>query len=112
MWTEWIQLNWPDLVSGKKLEAPPWLPHPSFLGFTRLEVATPMGQISDWALPYTDGSRVHAQEYQDGRWVVHRDRYDPAQGFGNMLTHLMTETFVGPLALVVGVIALARSNAT
>ncbi len=57
-----------------------------------------------------DGSRVHVHEFPDGRRFVHRDRHDPDQGFGHMLAHLFTETWVGPAAVVAGLLLLGGSS--
>jgi hypothetical protein len=59
---------------------------------------------------YNDGSRVHVHEYWYGRRVVHRDQYDPNQGLGNLLPHLVFETALVPVVLLgLGLVAAARS---
>lgn len=101
----WITSNWPALVRGDKIEVPPWLPRPPESGFREVEIAMPAGQVRDWAVRVSDGSRVHVHEYPDGRLVAHRDRYDPDRGLGSTISHLWSETpwgAVAILALLVG----------
>jgi hypothetical protein len=41
--------------------------------------------------------------------VVHRDQYDPNQGLGNLLPHLVFETALPVVLLGLGLVAAARS---
>lgn len=93
--------------------APGWLPPPAVAGFARIEVASPEGQVADWGLSFDDGSRVHIHEYADGRRVVHRDQHDPANGFWSTVSHLLSETWVGPVlgVVLVGVALKALRDA-
>lgn len=109
-WSSWIDSAWPKLTAGAKLEVPRHLPHPKHAGFSPESIATPEGQCADWVLSYNDESRVHVHEYCDGRRVVHRDQYDPNQGLGNLLAHLVFETALVPVVLLgIGLVAAARS---
>ena len=108
-WTHWIAKQWPLLSRGRHVIAPAWLPHPAHVGFTRVALATPSGQVADWSLAYDDGSRVHIHEYADGRMVVHRDCLDPDRSIGGLVNHLLGETLVGPVLLGVLVIAAIRA---
>lgn len=110
-WGGWITSCWNELARGSKLQVPGHLPHPRWVGFHAIDVATPEGQCSDWGLSLTDGSRIHVHEYSDGRLVAHRDRFDPAAGFLNAVKHLLTETFVGPALLAVGVVVVLNRAA-
>src|SRR5262245_47815138 len=108
-WSSWIDLAWPKLREGTKLEAASYLPHPKTAGFSPESIATPHGQCADWVLSFNDGSRIHVHEYSDGRRLVHRDRYDPNQGLGNLIAHLTFETPLVPLVLLgFGILAEAR----
>lgn len=110
MWKQWIQQNWSRLKSGEHLKTPSWFPHPKTQGFYRVEVSTPKGQVADWALSYNDKSRIHVREFEDGRFVVHRDRHDPKRGVEGTISHLLTETFVGPAALLTLVLVAANNS--
>ena len=112
-WQPWITSAWPMLTQGAKIEAPSSLPHPRYSGFSAESIATPEGQCADWVLSFDDGSRVHVHEHCDGRRVVHRDQFDPNQGLLNLVAHLVLETALVPIALlVVGAVAAARSART
>jgi hypothetical protein len=106
IWVAWIQQNWQSLVSGLKINAHYGLAAPPEAGFEAIGFAHPVGQIRDWGLSMTDGSRIHVHEYADGRRVVHRDKHDPKRGLGPALAHLMQETPYGMLALGCGALAL------
>jgi len=108
-WIAWINGNWVNLAPGVKLSAPRWLPSPAVSGFRPLPLASPEGQVSDWGLSFADGSRIHVHQFADGRYVVHRDRYDPDQGLGRMVAHLFGETLWG-LGICLGVLALVESS--
>jgi len=109
-WNRWIESSWTNLSAGAKLEAPGHLPHPKDAGFSPEAFATPEGQCADWVLSYNDGSRVHVHENCDGRRIVHRDQFDPNQGFGSLVAHLVLETALVPVVLLsLGFLAAARS---
>jgi hypothetical protein len=91
-WMDWIQGHWPGLLAGAKIQAPYGFSSPNAAGFTLLPVAHPVGQSRDWSLSMSDGSRIHVHEFPDGRYVTHRDKHDPAQGFERSVAHLMQET--------------------
>lgn len=105
-WEMWIRDNWEALTEGH-VPVPAWLPHPARSGFKRLQFSTPFGQVADWGLSFDDRSRIHVHEHGDGHLVAHRDKYDPDVNLGNLLAHVFTETPVGRLALVVGVVFAA-----
>jgi hypothetical protein len=107
-WELWFRDNWEALTAGH-VPVPTWLPHPSQAGFRRLQFSTPSGQVADWGLSLTDRSRIHVHQHADGRLVAHRDKYDPDAGLGSLLAHVFTETGIGKLALVVGVVMAAGS---
>lgn len=109
-WLDWIAVNWTASQQGRKLVAPPWLPHATTAGFQPVRIATPEGQCADWKRSYTDGSRVHVHEFFNGSRTVHRDQYDPDASVGHMLAHLLIETAVGPvLAVILLAVAAHRS---
>lgn len=99
-WINWVRQNWGALKNGQKLRAPGWLDHPRERGFKRVTYSMPRGQVGDWGLPLSDGSRIHVREFPDGRLIVHRDRHDPQRGITGTLAHLMTETPVGLLTAI------------
>lgn len=109
-WITWINANWSQLSAGFKLAVPPWLPHPGRAGFRRLSVGTPHGQVADWGLSFTDGSRVHLHQFADGAIVAHRDRWDPDSTLGRLLAHILLETFAGPMLVAAGVVAAVHSR--
>jgi len=108
MWYSWIAANWAALTEGQKLFAPSGLGHPSARGFRRLDAALPMGQVADWTLPCSDGSRIHVHEFADGHLQVHRDVHDPDRGGFHLVQHLLFETPLGFLAAFACIAALAR----
>jgi len=109
-WIGWLHANWAQLVGGSKLEAPTYLTHPRYSGFGTELLATPQGQVADWVVAVTDGSRIHVHECADRRLVVHRDRYDPNRSVGYLVAHLVAETALVPvLLLVVAVVIASRS---
>ncbi len=109
-WVGWLHANWTQLAAGAKLQAPAHLPHPRYAGFARESLASPEGQVVDWVLPVTDGSRIHVHECSDGRLVAHRDQYDPNRSAGHLLAHLVLETALVPVTLLIlGVIFATRS---
>jgi len=105
-WQSWINHNWQSLVGGVKLEMPRWMTPSTEAGFTLLPVAHPVGQARDWGLSMPDGSRIHVHEYPDGRFVTHRDKFDPARGFQSSVAHLMQETPYPAILMFAGVGAL------
>lgn len=110
-WLSWATVHWPSLVGGAKINAPFWLAAPVDAGFEVIEIAHPVGQVRDWGLALTDGSRIHVHEYADGRRVVHRDVHDPKRGLGPMLAHLMQETPYGILALgITAMVLIAQAS--
>lgn len=108
-WIDWIRQKWSQLEEGDKLRAPVSLGHPKHEGFERLSLAMPRGQRADWALPYSDGSRIHVREFDDGRFIVHRDKYDPQRRLDYTFAHLMYETPAG-LAAIAAVIVVNSQN--
>ena len=105
-WMDWLRAVWPQLVKGKKVVAPWWLPHPRDDGFTTTALAEHVGQVADWALPLRDGSRIHVHEFSDGRLVVHRDPTDPERSPIHALRHWLFESTSGRVALGIGVVTL------
>lgn len=115
-WQNWITAVWPRLAGGERLVAPMYLLHPQWSGFVKTELAEAAGQIGDWAVSMTDGSRVHVHENADGSMVVHRDAVDPGRGFIEAVVHTVTESNwlkaiagVALLFLVIGGIGSALS---
>jgi len=106
-----VQQLWPRLRNGEKIDVPTWaVEHPS----TRPDLfgvppaAWDMGQRCDfvWRLGERRG-RVHVQCFnQNGVPTLrfHVDRWDPDNGLGDAIMHLLFETPAGPL---VGLVALA-----
>jgi hypothetical protein len=111
-WASWLSANREDLGVGAKVNVPSYLPHPQYAGFSKELVATPEGQVANWTLSVpADGSRIHVHEFADGRLVAHRDRYDPNHSLGNLVAHLLFETALVPVLLVVGFVFLAGQSA-
>jgi len=116
-WNSVINAQWPALYAGKKV----WVDvhpafHPKHGTLFRENVGWPAGQTSDYTISYKDGSRLHAQCFgiRNGfvRVRLHRDKFDPDQGFLNFVLHGLLETPVGPAmvgVLVVGTIGVAAS---
>ncbi len=102
-WNSWLENNLRTLRSGSKLRVPAWLPHPRTVGFKRLELAAPAGQVADWTLPLQDGSRVHIHEYKDGAMVAHCDKYDPEIGPAKAVAHFFTDTNLGKVTVAVAI---------
>jgi hypothetical protein len=94
-WQDFLSGAWPSLVRRGRLCVPPGLPHPSAAGFERPWLAEPAGQVADWTYSLSDGSRLHAHEYEDGGIVVHRDALDPNQGLVRAAGHVVAETSLG-----------------
>lgn len=68
----------------------------------RKDIASPVmgldrGQVRDWGVPLTDGSRVHIQKFADGHLEFHRDAWDPNQGIDNAVAHAVNETPFGKI---------------
>lgn len=57
-------------------------------------------QACDYAWSLRDGSRIHLQ-CLDGRYRLHRDRYDPAR---SLIAHGVTETPLVPLAAALWIV--------
>jgi hypothetical protein len=106
-WNSWIRINWAALASGSKIVVPPTLYSLEEGGFSPTTMASPEGQVADWALSMSDRSRLHVHVYADGRRIVHRDQHDPALGLLDMVAHLVKETPVGLVAFVGGALWLA-----
>ena len=106
----WWRQQWARLAAGARIPVPAGLPHPSQAGFTPISVAVPVGQIHDWGLSLSDGSRIHVHEYSGGRFVAHRDRHDPSRGLSSMGLHLLTETYVGPVVAVFALVLVLNSR--
>ena len=104
--------NWTALVDGKRVEVNGYLPHPQNAGFDQEEFAEDVGQRLNRVLAINDGSRIHVHEFDEGRMVAHRDRWDPRHSGVNMLKHVAMETTFGKIAmgvaLVFGVYQVAR----
>jgi hypothetical protein len=116
MWMMWIGENWDELEARKKLTVPSWFPHPATVGFKQESITTPAGQCRDWVLPLSDESRIHVHEFEDGRLVAHRDKYDPNSSPLNAIAHFVHETEIGRsallVALFVGGVRLLSGTAT
>lgn len=91
-WVNWISDNWTTLSAGVKIEVPSWLGAPHQAGLHLIPMAHPVGQLRNWGLGMSDGSRIHIHEFADGRCVAHRDKHDPGRGFESSVAHLMQET--------------------
>ena len=108
-WDQWISRHWSVLSKGGKVALPSATPHPSDLGLRRLDIAMPAGQVADWALPLSDGSRLHVHEHLSGQLIAHRVQYDPDRGLGDLVAHLLLDTPLVPAVLLCcGVVAVAR----
>lgn len=109
-WMTWLQAAWPALARGQRVEVPRFLPHPGRSGFERPPLAEPAGQVADWVVSVTDGSRVHLHEFADGTLVAHRDETDPKRGVAEAMWHWATESTTGQLfvggAVILGVVKL------
>lgn len=104
-WIDWIRNNFFRFVNGEWLQVPEYLPHPEYAGFAQIGIAENHGQINNYAVSFADGSRLHIHEYQDGRLVAHRDKYDPDKGVINTALHFFTETNVGKVAGICLIVA-------
>jgi hypothetical protein len=91
--------HWERLVAGERIELVFHL-HPEALGFKRLAIAEPNGQVQDWAMSLSDGSRLHLWYMPDGRWIMHRDAVDPDRGPLHAAVHVATATRVGKALLL------------
>ena len=105
-WAEWLAPRWPELVNGAHLEVAPELPHPAkdAWPWERIPIAEPHGQIDDWALSLSDGSRLHVHVFED-RTTVHRDAIDPAGGPLAALRHYVNEGRTAPAVMGAGLVA-------
>lgn len=107
-WLTLLQQYWSYLVSGQKLDVTCQVPHPSLVSeFSRTVLAEAHGQVVDWELPLTDGSRIHVHEFADGRLVVHRDAINPSRGPIEAVLHWLTETGTGAVVLAGGLVLSA-----
>lgn len=109
-WNQWLEDIWADLMAGKKMLMPKDLRHPKSVGFTYTRWGSPVGQVKDWVLSLPDGARLHAHEYGDGTFKLHRDKIDPATGVLPAVVHWTSEAPEGQItlatllgALVVGI---------
>ena len=107
-WTRWITSNWNRFAKRAHVRVPHWLPHPSRASLKKLSVALPTGQIADWSLPLSDGSRIHVQEMIDGSLVAHRDLHDPDVGLSQALAHGFCDTPIVAFSLVVAVVCALK----
>jgi hypothetical protein len=105
-WHGWINGVWPQLVEGAKVTAPWHLSHPRWAGFATTALAEPNGQVADWVLPMSDGSRIHVHEKPDGAMLVHRDAADPERGIVEAAIHFFTESMIGRV-VGIGLIVVA-----
>jgi len=109
-WLDVIVEHWPRLVAGETFAVPEWLvPHPAIEGFQRI-AGLPAGQVDDWALSYSDKSRVHVHVLADGSYRVHRDAHDPNSGVGEWILHALTETPLGPSLGLGALVAVASKS--
>jgi hypothetical protein len=107
-WLSWVHQHWPTLCAGGRLEAPPWLRHPSGAGFEPTSLAERVGQVRDWVRSFSDGSRIHIHELGDGRIIVHRDATDPSRGPLEAAWHWVSESRSGrAVAWTAGLVAVA-----
>jgi hypothetical protein len=105
-WQQWLAAEWPCLRAHGRSCVPAELGHPREAGFAPAVIAEQQGQVGDWVLPLSDGSRLHVHEYPDGALVAHVDAIDPGRGVGAALRHVATETTLGRLVVVQGFGAL------
>jgi hypothetical protein len=98
-WCGWLASAWPRLASGEHVSVPPVLPHPSVMGFEHPPMAEPAGQVTDWVLSLSDGSRLHVHEYAGNKLIAHRDRVDPKRGPLHAAWHWATESTSGRVVL-------------
>ncbi len=106
LWEQWLSARWSYLVAGQEIDATWQVPHPSTAGFTRTDLAEGHGQLVDWELAVTDGSRIHVHEFADGRLVVHRDAINPSRGPLEAMMHWFSESALGKAVFVTGSVAL------
>jgi len=81
--------------------------------WTTPQMAWPRGQVEDRVKSLGPGQgRLHRQRWANGREETHHDRFDPAQGPGEAIVHVLVETPVVPIVLGVAAVgALAWSVA-
>lgn len=108
-WNDFISVYWALLARGERIAVSASPEQLEAAGFRRFSMAMSVGQIANWALPLTDRSRLHIHQFENGAMVVHRDKHDPGLGPLDLAAHLLTETFVGPVLGVAGVLMLAAS---
>lgn len=101
-WNSIISAQWKSLVAGHKI----WITvplhhHPKWCLLFRANAGWPVGQSCDYTISYGDGSRLHVQCFGavggQLRLRLHRDRFDPDQGFLSWILHGLVETPVGPV---------------
>ena len=111
-WHSFITSNWTALVAGKEL----WTnvhpsAHPRLSPLFKANSGWPVGQQCDYTASFQDGSRIHAQcfgvEHGLLRVRVHRDQFDPDQGFFNFVLHGLLETPVVPMVAAAALLSKA-----
>jgi hypothetical protein len=111
LWLTWINSALTAVDADARIRVPAWLPPPEDSGFTRPWIAEPHGQIADYILALSDGTRVHVHEMQDGRLLAHRER-NPSHSFASALMHFFTESFTGRALLIGAGISLLVDGTT
>lgn len=98
-WQAFLSHHWSRLTAGDRVVVP-FVGHPADVGFSPTSLAEPSGQLEDWVMSLSDGSRLHLWLMPEGRWILHRDRTDPARGPVEATTHWLTESKSGKFAAV------------
>lgn len=92
-WAGWVQSVRASLLAGEHVEVPAGLPPPPMVGFRRYTGLTEnVQQDGDWVLRLPSGVRLHAHEFQNGRWTVHLDKFDPDHSLLYAVMHIASET--------------------
>lgn len=106
-----IRRNYSKLVKGEEVLLPAGFKNLSQFGFKEEYIAQPVGQIKNYVLSNSNGSRYHVHEFEDGRQVIHLDKYDPNKDLPNLIKHLFKETWIAPaICLFFGLILLTRAE--
>ena len=112
-WNAWLLSVRDILLRGDTVTVPLNLPHPVTVGFQLTTLAEGAGQIANWAHPLDDGSRLHAHQFANGRFDLHRDRIDPDRGPLQALAHGLAESragrFILAVLLISAVVKIARA---
>lgn len=90
-WGTFLAEAWPRIVGGEKVLVPEALAAPVEVGFTKTRLAASVGQATDWAMRLEDGSRLHVHGFDDGKYVIHRDRIDPSRGPVKAVQHWIAD---------------------